>query len=211
MIGLELLIEQCAPEIAPSTMQAIIKVESGGDPWAIGNNTLHKKVTPSPKTKDEAIATAKYYIAMGHSLDLGLAQINSANLGKLGLSVDEVFDPCTNLKASSNILKGFYAQAKTKYGDGRKALAHALSGYNTGSLYRGQTYVDRIVNAAGVAAYEMPRVSTASSAVNQAPKKGKSKPTVSNAVFYQNYIDSKYKNQNYKVLVDDDGYGILIK
>jgi len=211
MIGLDLLIEQCAPDIAPSTMRAIIKVESGGDPWAIGNNTLHKKVKPSPKTKDEAVTTAKYYLSLGHSLDLGLAQINSANLGKLGLSVDDVFDPCTNLTASSNILKGFYTQAKSKYGHGRKALAHALSGYNTGSLYRGQNYVDLIVNAAGVSAYEMPRVSVASAGDVPISKKSKTKPSISNAAYYQKYVESQYMSQNYKLLVDDDGYGILIK
>lgn len=162
-MGLEGLILQCAPDVAPETMMAIVKVESNGNPWAIGNNTLKAPVKPTPKSKEEAISKAKYYIAQGHSLDLGLAQINSKNLKMLKLSVDEVFEPCTNIGAGAYILKEAYLRASSKYGHGQKALHHALSAYNTGSLYRGHGYVTKVVKAANNGQYvDIPKLSNAS-------------------------------------------------
>lgn len=148
MSGLDALILQCAPDVAHSTMAAIVRVESGGHPWAIGDNTAKKAVKPTPANYEEAVVVAKQLIGAGHSIDIGLAQINSKNLPKLGLTVEQVLEPCTNLYAGSKILKGFYEQAVAKYGPGTPALFHALSGYNTGSLYAGASYVRRIVDAA---------------------------------------------------------------
>ena len=143
---LDALILQCAPDVAHSTMAAIVKVESGGHPWVINDNTV--KGSSKFSSKDEAVTEAKKRIALGRSIDMGLAQINSSNLKRLNLTVDQVFDPCTNLNAGSKILIEFYARAASKYGPGKEALFHALSGYNTGSLYKGEKYVRRVVSAA---------------------------------------------------------------
>lgn len=143
---LDALILQCAPDVAHSTMAAIVKVESGGHPWVINDNTV--KGSTKFSSMEEAVAEAKKRIALGRSIDMGLAQINSSNLKRLNLTVDQVFDPCTNLTAGSKILIEFYTRAASKYGPGKEALFHALSGYNTGSLYKGEKYVRRIVAAA---------------------------------------------------------------
>lgn len=148
MLSIDALITQCAPDVGYSTMAAIIKVESGGYPWAIGDNTMRQAVKPAPRNYAEAVWLAKQLIARGHSIDMGLAQVNSRNLPKLGLSVEEVMEPCTNIRTGAYIVKGFYADAVRKYGYGERALLHALSGYNTGSLYNGAPYVQRILVAA---------------------------------------------------------------
>lgn len=141
-------IQQCAPEVGFSTMAAIVKVESGGNPWAIGDNTTKSSVSPMPRNYYEAVSVANKLIAQRHSIDIGLAQLNSKNLRRLGLTVEQAFDPCTNLRAGSYVLREHYAPAVAKYGPGTKALLHALSGYNTGSLYAGGDYVKRILAAA---------------------------------------------------------------
>ena len=83
---------------------------------------------------------------------MGLAQINSNNLVGLGLSVDDIFKPCINLRASQTILKACYDSALKSYPAGQVALRHALSCYNTGSLINGISngYVTKVINVAPV-------------------------------------------------------------
>lgn len=137
----------CAPDVGRPTIAAIVKVESGGNPWAINVNTSTQRWQAA--TYAQAVRTVKNLISAGHSVDIGLAQINSRNLKRIGMTVEEVFEPCRNLMAASTILKQCYLPATEKYGHGQKALLHALSCYNTGSMYGGRRYVQRILSAAG--------------------------------------------------------------
>lgn len=137
----------CAPDIGRPTIAAIVKVESGGNPWAINVNTSARRWRAN--SYREAVQIVKALIAAGHSVDIGLAQINSRNLRRIGMTVEEVFEPCRNLMAASSILKQCYLPASEKYGHGQRALVHALSCYNTGSMYAGRRYVQRILAAAG--------------------------------------------------------------
>ena len=77
-----------------------------------------------------AIVRASALLRTGRSIDLGLMQINSRNLGWLGLSVEEAFDPCRNIAAGARVLTSF-------------------SGYNTGHPNRGfaNGYVARVLAA----------------------------------------------------------------
>jgi len=136
---------QCGPDVEPSTTRAIIQVESGGNVLAIGNNSLKKSF--SPRTRDEAVTLAASFLALGHSVDLGLMQINSCHLASLGLSLEEVFDACRNVRAGTTILSGFYRQYPNK--DPGLTLFNALSAYNTGQAWKGPGYVNRILAAAG--------------------------------------------------------------
>ena len=146
--ALTALIERCAPHIGPATMSAIVQVESGGDPLAIGDNTTSESYHPRDRATAEALA--ERLVAQGHSVDLGIAQINHANLGQLGLNLSTVFDPCTNLGAASAILAQDYVIAKRRFGAGQVALRHALGMYNAGSLDAGASYVRRVMLAAGI-------------------------------------------------------------
>lgn len=130
------MMHQCAPNVSPVTLAAIIQVESGGNPYALGINGWRGK-KPYPKTAGQAAAFATYFIGAGYSVDLGLMQINSRNLKGLGLSISQVLDPCTNMAAGSRILSRGYMGATKRFGEGQDALRAALSAYNTGNYERG--------------------------------------------------------------------------
>lgn len=127
---------QCAPNVSPVTIEAIIRVESKGNPLALNVNRV--KVQPvMPKTAPDVAKVAADWIARGFSVDLGLMQINSANLAKLGLTIEQVLDPCVNIRAGAAILADGYARAKNLHGEGQTALQAALSAYNTGNFSYG--------------------------------------------------------------------------
>lgn len=127
----------CAPAVAPATLARVIQVESGGRPLAINVNKGPR--VPAAPNATSAAATARYWIARGHSVDLGLMQVNSRNLARLGVSVEQMFEPCTNIRAGARILTENYVTAAKSRGHGQHALRDALSAYNTGSFQRGYT------------------------------------------------------------------------
>lgn len=142
------LASQCAPNVAPQTVAAIVQTESHGDPWALNVNGARQPARP--KSVAAAIVTAQRYVAAGYSVDLGLGQINSRNMRRLGLTWETVFDPCTNIAALGRVLTENYRVVA----DGRHpqtALRLALSMYNTGNASRGfrNGYVAKVVGNAG--------------------------------------------------------------
>lgn len=142
------LIRQCAPNVAPSTMAAIVQVESGGNPFAIDDETAGRSYYP--RDRQAAQALARELIDAGHLVDAGIAQVDSMNFVRLGVNVQTVFDPCTNLRAGSAILLSDYRVARQHYGSGQTALRHAIGMYNTGRLDGGASYVNHVLAAAGV-------------------------------------------------------------
>ena len=141
------LSHHCAPQVHWETMTAVVLVETGGYAHSIYDNTVKKSY--KLEKKDDAIQLAKSLLDKGHNLDLGLAQINSKNLRWLGLSVENAFDACKNLSASSKVLNANYERAlSVGYGPGQPALQAAVSAYNTGSMTRGRKYVQRFLFAA---------------------------------------------------------------
>jgi type IV secretion system protein VirB1 len=142
---------QCAPNVSHVTMTAIINVESGGNAFALGvNGPIRNR--PHPQNAQQAAVLARYYIGLGYSVDLGLMQINSSNLRGLGLSIEQVLEPCNNLRAGSRILSRGYAGASKHFGEGQAALKAALSAYNTGNYERGfkNGYVAKYYRGAGI-------------------------------------------------------------
>jgi|KBSMisStaDraftv2_1062788.scaffolds.fasta_scaffold13299_6 type IV secretion system protein VirB1 len=117
----------CAPDVAPETLAALARTESGFDPFVIGDNTTRQ--AHHPHDQAEAIRTATLLLDAGHSIDLGVMQINSKNMQWLGLTVESVFDPCENIRAGATVLT-------------------AYSRYNTGSPTRGfaNGYVQKVVS-----------------------------------------------------------------
>jgi len=142
------MIQTCAPDVSPVTIQRIVQVESQGNPLAINVNGV--QLRRQPRDAADAAALAREYIAEGYTVDLGLMQVNSANLPRLGYSVEDMFDPCKNLAAGAAVLTGFYLLAKPRFGDEQAALRAALSAYNTGSFTLGfaNGYVARYYGAA---------------------------------------------------------------
>ena len=148
VLALAALIRHCAPAVAPSTMAAIVQVESGGDPLAIGDNTTRRSYYPHDRATAERLA--RRLLDAGHLLDLGIAQIDSMNFAGFGVTAHTIFDPCTNLSVGARILSGDYAFAARRYGDGQVALRHAIGMYNTGRLNAGARYIARVVAAAAI-------------------------------------------------------------
>jgi type IV secretion system protein VirB1 len=74
---------QCVPPSVAPIMVGIAQHESGLDPHAIHRNS-------------------------NGTLDVGIAQINTANFGWLGLTMETAFDPCRNLAAGSKVLFAKY-------------------------------------------------------------------------------------------------------
>jgi type IV secretion system protein VirB1 len=138
----------CAPYVHPDTGARLVQVESAGNPYAIGVNGPYR-LERQPTRQAEAIATARHLIGAGHNIDMGLAMINVKNLSRLGLTLEQVFDPCLNLKAMQTLLGEAYARASQRRGAGRQALVEALSEYNTGTSHLGQQngYVSKVFNA----------------------------------------------------------------
>lgn len=154
------LASQCAPNVAPQTVLAIVQTESRGRQFAINVNGGPR--LPQPTSAANASATAQRYIAAGYSVDLGLGQINSRNMRWLGLTWETVFDPCINIAALGTVLTSNYTSAKPGR-DPQTALRIALSLYNTGSQTRGFSngYVAKVVSNAGFADDQSVVVATA--------------------------------------------------
>lgn len=157
------LTQVCAAQVEPSTLLAIVAVESGFDPWAIGVNGP-KAVALRPGSREAAVATAQGLIAAGRNIDLGLGQINHRNLARLGLTVEDAFEPCRNLAAASKVL----GAGGNRNGPTGPA---ALSRYNTGDAQRGlrNGYVDRVTHAAAQLAPRLSQLSAATSGPQARP------------------------------------------
>lgn len=138
---------RCAPTVHPETMSAIVSAESRGHQFAIADAgpvdlpwSKRKAMVRSlyPGTLEEAVATAQQLIKKGHTVSLGVAQVNDRNLARMGVTINEVFDLCTNLAVGGRILTDFYTRAAARFGAGEKALHAALSAYNSGDWVRGE-------------------------------------------------------------------------
>ncbi len=155
------LLVACAPLVAPDTAMALIRTESGGNPWAIGvvNNTLARQ----PRSRGEAIVTAQSLERNGWDFSVGLGQINRRNFERLGLTTESAFEPCSNLRAMQSILSDCFARAGRAVSKGldtkaatpneQLQLRRALSCYYSGNFKTGFTadlrgqapYVDRVI------------------------------------------------------------------
>lgn len=142
------LAKVCAPEVHPITMVAVIRHESGFDPLAINVNGK-PGYQIRPKTRAEAVERVRKLLAEGASFDAGYGQINNANWQRLGITPENVFDPCTNLRAAQAVLVECYQRASQQR-EGPAALYAALSCYNTGNFTYGfrNGYVDKVLAGA---------------------------------------------------------------
>lgn len=150
------LAQQCAPQIAQDTMAAIVRTESGFNPYAIG--VVHGRLLRQPSSAVEAIATMRALEAGGWNFSVGLAQVNRANWPAYGLTTENAFEPCRNLAAGAAILQGcfvtarnrqFHAQSDSQT-DVQTALRAGLSCYASGDFSTGYRtgYVQRVVDNA---------------------------------------------------------------
>lgn len=142
------LATRCGPSVHVETLAAIARTESGFNTLAIGDNNSRRSHRPA--NAQVAIATANALLRQGHSIDLGVMQINSKNLRGLGMTVADTFDPCRSIAAGARVLTDGYRRPGAGE-DAQPALMRALSRYNTGNPVRGfaNGYVGRVLASAG--------------------------------------------------------------
>jgi type IV secretion system protein VirB1 len=148
------LAQTCAPHVDVTTLAALVRVESGFNPYAIGVVGAH--LQSQPRSYAEAVATARALAARGYNFSVGLGQVNVRNLARVGESLVTIFEPCRNLRASSAILQQCFARSSahvaqaTRTMDPQRALRDALSCYYSGNFQTGyrQGYVASILAGA---------------------------------------------------------------
>ncbi len=152
---------RCLPTVPLNTLNAIILVESGGNPnamqidfprallkrWHLQEGTL--RLERQPATEREALDWLEYFERRNISVDLGLMQVSTAEAHRRGLPPESLLDPCFNLRAGWQILDSAYQLETKTYGPGQEALQHAISRYNTGDTQRGidSGYLARVMAA----------------------------------------------------------------
>jgi type IV secretion system protein VirB1 len=124
---------QCAPSIHPATLTPIVKTESSFNPWAIG--VVGKPLPRQPQSLSEAVTAVKALVGEGADFSIGLGQINRQHfdVGK----PEQVFEPCTNLRMTAQILQSCYTTASKNDPDPQAALRKAISCYYSGNVKRG--------------------------------------------------------------------------
>ena len=165
-MSLAALLLSCAPLVAPDTAHALIRVESSGNPFAIG--VVGGALMRQPTHLAEAVATATALERAGWNFSVGLAQINKHNFARYGLTTASAFDPCANLIAMQGILGECFARANRRQPE-QRALRDAFSCYYSGNFMTGHEhgYVNKVL--AAWSAHRQPmgiRLSQVSSQVN---------------------------------------------
>jgi type IV secretion system protein VirB1 len=142
------VVATCAPLVDPGTAQALIRVESSFNEYAIG--IVRGQLLRQPRTRAEGLATANALRAQGWNFSVGLAQVNVGNFGRLGLTLEEAFEPCSNLAAMQAVLLECFTRARQRFGTSRRSLRPTLSCYYSGNFTTGfdHSYVHRVVEAA---------------------------------------------------------------
>lgn len=143
------LAESCGVNVPASTLEAIARTESALHPYALSVNRPHQlahrngwnrgtiTLERQPESKEEALAWTKWLLARGVTVSIGLLQVNSEHVKALHLTVEQLFEPCTNLWAGATLLTATYSATARVQGEGLSALRTALSYYNSGTAWLG--------------------------------------------------------------------------
>jgi type IV secretion system protein VirB1 len=129
-----------APEVNTGTLLAFAYHESRLRPFAIHDDTTRQSSFPASAV--DAVTLTHALLALGHSVDLGIMQVNSANFARTGLTVTTAFDPGESMRAGAMILTEAYRQCSRGHLDPgqavqQAALRCAASVYNTGDEQAG--------------------------------------------------------------------------
>lgn len=131
------LFMQCGASVSPITLQTIVEVESGGNPYVIANvtdGTSHKF-----ETKELAIKFADDLAAKNKMYSVGLMQIYSGNFKGYDLTNKTAFNYCANISTGAKIIETCYERAKAsnKFNSEQDILRGAASCYYSNNFTRG--------------------------------------------------------------------------
>ncbi|MCP3468669.1 type IV secretion system lytic transglycosylase VirB1 [Bradyrhizobium sp. CCGUVB23] len=131
------LARECAPSAAPSTLAAIAKVEGDFDPLAAyDDRTTDELLHLKDQTPARHSATDR--LEAQHLVDVGLIQVSSRNVSKLGLTPDMTFQPCISLSTAARLLEKRSAD-DTLAAAKQLVPRQSISDSNTGDPARGIT------------------------------------------------------------------------
>ena len=126
-----------------SVVEGIIRVESGGHPWAL-HVGIGKGFAFYPRDRHEARRFLAVSLALTNNVDIGLMQINWRTWRKdilaLGLTPYDLLDARTNMKVGCRIL----AEALSTRG----TFEARLGRYHSRQRERGRWYARRVLAAA---------------------------------------------------------------
>jgi type IV secretion system protein VirB1 len=143
------LAARCAPNAAVDTLEAVALTESALHPYALSlnypwtvaaYNGLHNQevyLTRQPATLTEAIHWTRWFHSRGYTVSIGLMQINSENAAKYGVTVHQLFDPCTNVAIGARLLGDIYSTTPHSSNPDLNALISTFSVYNSGTYTTG--------------------------------------------------------------------------
>ena len=160
--SLQALVARCAPNAPYTTIGAIIAHESGGRTTAFALDKPHTlarlyghaqgviALQRQPVNSAELASWARYLLAHGWQVDIGLMQVSTTHLEAFSLTIEQLVEPCTNIRVGWAIFEALYRDASLRYGVGQVALLHAISAYNTGDYESGfmNGYVSGVQNDA---------------------------------------------------------------
>jgi type IV secretion system protein VirB1 len=135
------LIATCAPQVHPTTLHALVAVESAGNPYAVSVNyparlSAHGVSLPEirqPRSAAEAQQLVHDLHAAGYTTSVGLAQINAEHLNAWQLPLNALLDPCTNLRLAQRILLDCQGASD----NAPRTLPALLSCFNSGNATTG--------------------------------------------------------------------------
>ena len=126
-----------------SVVEGIIRVESGGNPWAL-HVGIGKGYSFYPKSRAEAWRFLAVALALTHNVDIGMMQVNWRTWRKtvrgLGLDAYDLLDAQTNVKMGCRILRQALATAGS--------FEARLGRYHSRRPERGRWYARRVLAAA---------------------------------------------------------------
>jgi type IV secretion system protein VirB1 len=145
-ISMATLMMTCAPLVHPTTLRALIEVESAGNPYAVSVNHpaalseigMDIPDFDQPHSVREALQLTHRLAREGFSTSVGLAQINIEHLTQLNLHLADLFNPCINLVVAQRVLLDCDRSQGHGTGLGARArLDRTLSCYNAGNFTTG--------------------------------------------------------------------------
>lgn len=137
------------PAIAEAeTLARIVRVESSGNPFAIG--VVAGRLQRQPRSLEEAVLTATFLEKSGYDYSVGLSQVNRVHFKRLGWVGDMAkgFNACQNLHAGAGVYMACKRNAERSFpGDDQRARRAALSCYYSGDFVTGERhgYIDKVL------------------------------------------------------------------
>jgi type IV secretion system protein VirB1 len=140
------LAAQCAPNVHPQTMSALVQTESARHPYSLNVNHDGRSVMSRQyETREMAEAALADLLRRGvTNVDIGAGQINwrAGHLQRRGLPASAALDPCISLRVGGEVLQHCYDTAPGATEHDR--LLAALGCYNGGVHDPRRPYVMRV-------------------------------------------------------------------